>query len=118
MHRKHLTQGQFSFLPALGDEQIAAQLRYALAHGWMIQIEYTDDPAPQNNFWERFGIPMFDPDDVAPMLAEINACRQTFPKHYIRVTAFDRSHGVGTLRMMFIVHEPIDETGSAGDATA
>lgn len=118
MHRKHLTQGQFSFLPALRDEQIAAQLRYALAHGWMIQIEYTDDPAPHNNFWERFGIPMFDANDASLILAEINNCRQAFAQHYVRVTAFDRSHGVGTLRMMFIVHEPLDEPGPASDANA
>lgn len=112
MDRKRLTQGQFSFLPELGEAQIAAQLRYAIAHGWLIQVEYTDDPAPHNNFWERFGVPMYDPHDVSMMLAEIDNCRQNFPRHYIRVTAFDRSHGVGTLRMMFIVHEP------AGDAIA
>lgn len=118
MHRKHLTQGQFSFLPALRDEQIAAQLRYALAHGWMIQIEYTDDPAPHNNFWERFGIPMFDANDVSLILAEVNNCRQNFPCHYIRVTAFDRSHGVGTLRMMFIVHEPGDDATAPRESDA
>ena len=28
-----ITQGTFSFLPDLTDEQIAAQIRYALDHG-------------------------------------------------------------------------------------
>ena len=33
-----ITQGTFSFLPDLTDEQIEAQLRYALRNGW-IRIE-------------------------------------------------------------------------------
>ena len=39
-----ITQGTFSFLPDFTDEQIAAQLRYALEHGWAMSVEYTDDP--------------------------------------------------------------------------
>ena len=38
-----ITQGTFSYLPDLTDEQIAAQLRYALGRGWAIMIERTDD---------------------------------------------------------------------------
>ena len=55
-----ITQGTFSFLPDLTDEQIAAQVRYALDHGWAISVEYTDDPHPRNSYWEMWGLPMFD----------------------------------------------------------
>ena len=55
-----ITQGTFSFLPDLTDEQIDAQVRYALEHGWAISVEYTDDPHPRNSFWEMWGLPMFD----------------------------------------------------------
>ena len=58
-----ITQGTFSFLPDLTDEQIEAQIRYALDHGWAISIEYTDDPHPRNTYWEMWGLPMFDLDD-------------------------------------------------------
>ena len=34
-----ITQGTFSFLPDLTDEQIAAQIRYALGNGWAIAVE-------------------------------------------------------------------------------
>ncbi len=33
-----VTQGTFSFLPDLSEEQIAAQLAYALAQGWALSI--------------------------------------------------------------------------------
>jgi ribulose-bisphosphate carboxylase small chain len=47
-----ITQGTFSYLPDLTDEQIEAQLRYALRNGWSIMIEHTDDPHPRNALWE------------------------------------------------------------------
>ena len=81
---RRLTQGQFSFLPDLTDEQIGRQLEYALGSNWSIGIEYTDDPHPRNTYWEMFGIPMFDLRDAAGVLMEINDCRKTYPNHYIR----------------------------------
>ena len=39
-----LTQGAFSFLPDLTDEQIKLQVEYCISKGWSINIEWTDDP--------------------------------------------------------------------------
>ena len=110
-HGNRLTQGQFSFLPDLTDAQITAQFAYALAQGWAVNVEYTDDPHPRNTYWEMFGMPMFDLRDPAGILAEVNACRATFPHHYIRVTAFDSTRGWETPRMSFIVNRPAVEPG-------
>jgi ribulose-bisphosphate carboxylase small chain len=112
-HGNRLTQGQFSFLPDLTDEQILAQLRYALSNGWAVNVEYTDDPHPRNTYWEMFGLPLFDLKDPAGILKEINDCRRTFPRHYVRVTAFDATRGWETPRMSFIVHRPSKEPGFA-----
>jgi ribulose-bisphosphate carboxylase small chain len=106
-----LTQGQFSFLPPLTDAQITAQVQYALAHGWAVSVEYTDDPHPRNTYWEMFGNPMFDLKDPAGILMEINACRKAFPNHYVRVTAFDSTRGWETPRMSYIVNRPAKEPG-------
>jgi ribulose-bisphosphate carboxylase small chain len=106
-----ITQGQFSFLPDLTDAQIAKQLEYALKNGWAVGIEYTDDPHPRNTYWEMHGNPMFDLKDPAGILTEINACRKTFPNHYIRVTAFDSTRGVESPRMSYIVNRPKREPG-------
>ena len=47
----------------------------------------------------------------AGILMEINNCRKAFPSHYIRVTAFDSTQGVESLRMAFIVNRPAKEPG-------
>ena len=106
-----VTQGQFSFLPDLTDKQITAQVQYALDKGWSLGIEYTDDPHPRNTYWEMFGNPMFDLKDPAGILLEINNCRKTYPKHYIRVTAFSAVRGVESVTMSYIVNRPKVEPG-------
>ena len=106
-----ITQGTFSFLPELTDAQITRQIEYCLDRNWAVGIEYTDDPHPRNTFWEMHGNPMFDLKDPAGILLEINDCRKTFPNHYIRVTAFDSTHGVESVVLSFIVNRPKDEPG-------
>jgi ribulose-bisphosphate carboxylase small chain len=106
-----VTQGQFSFLPDLTDAQITAQIRYALAQGWAVNVEYTDDPHPRNTYWEMYGLPQFDATDAVAVLAEVNACRAAFPRHYIRVTAFDSTRGWETPRMSYLVNRPPTEPG-------
>ena len=106
-----VTQGQFSFLPELTDKQITAQIKYALNNNWAVSVEYTDDPHPRNTYWEMYGAPMFDLKDPAGILMEINACRKTFPNHYIRVMAFDSTRGVESPRMSYIVNRPKHEPG-------
>ncbi|MFC3283505.1 ribulose bisphosphate carboxylase small subunit [Litchfieldella rifensis] len=107
----HITQGQFSFLPPLTDEQIKVQVKWALNHGWAVSVEYTDDPHPRNTYWEMYGHPMFDLRDPAGVMKEVTECRQAFPNHYIRVMAFDSSKGWETPRMSFIVNRPDHEPG-------
>jgi len=106
-----ITQGTFSYLPDLTDDEIAAQLRYAIEAGWAVAVEFTDDPHPRNNLWEMWGLPMFDIADAAAGLAEIRACRQARSDHYVRVSAYDASYGRQTTALSFIVHRPPDEPG-------
>ena len=106
-----LTQGQFSFLPDLTDEEITLQIEYGLKKGYSWQVEYTDDPHPRNTFWEMYGLPMFDLKDAAGVMMELKACRETFPSHYIRLMAFDSSRGVESIAMSFIVNRPASEPG-------
>jgi len=110
-HGNRLTQGQFSFLPELTDKQITAQIDYALSKNWALGVEYTDDPHPRNTYWEMYGNPMFDLKDASAILTEVNACRKTFPSHYIRVTAFDATQGVESVQMSYIVNRPKTEPG-------
>ena len=106
-----ITQGQFSYLPELTDAEIALQIEYGLRKGYAWSVEYTDDPHPRNTYWEMFGIPMFDLKDAAGVMLEVHACRNTFPRHYIRLMAFDSTRGVESIAMSFIVNRPQHEPG-------
>ena len=106
-----ITQGAFSFLPDLTDAEIRAQIEYALSKGWACSVEHTDDPHPRNAYWEMHGHPMFDLADAAGAMAEIDACRKAFPRHYVKVNAFDSTHGWEALRLSFIVNRPKVEPG-------
>lgn len=106
-----LTQGTFSFLPDLTDEQLERQLDYCLSNGWSVGIEYTDDPHPRNTLWEMWNLPMFDIRDPRAILAEIRACRHAHPNHYVKVVANDATRGRETVVLSFIVHRPANEPG-------
>lgn len=106
-----ITQGTFSFLPEFTDEQIRAQIEYALSQGWAINVEFTDDPHPRNAYWEMWGLPMFDLKDPAGILYEVNACRKAYPNLYVKVNAYDSTHGWETTRLSFIVNRPPHEPG-------
>src|ERR1700755_1595514 len=106
-----LTQGAFSFLPDLSDAQIRSQIEYCLQNNWAVSIEYTDDPHPRNTYWEMFGNPMFDARDAAAVLLELTRCRERFAQHYIRISAFDSTHGVESVVLSFIVNRPAEEPG-------
>ncbi len=113
----YLHHGAFSYLPELTDDEIAAQVRYALLKGWPVSIEYTDDPHPRNMYWEMWGLPMFDLDEPDGVLTEVNDCRATFPNHYIRVLAYDASLGRQTTALHFLVQRPKNEPGFVLDRT-
>jgi ribulose-bisphosphate carboxylase small chain len=106
-----LTQGCFSFLNDLTDEQIKKQLTYALNNNWAISLEYTDDPHPRNAYWEMWGLPLFDYTDSASILFEINMLREIKHNKYIKVLCFDNTRGVESCCLSFIVHRPIYEPG-------
>lgn len=106
-----ITQGTFSYLPELTDEQITAQLQYCLDNEWAVSVEYTDDPHPRNAYWEMFGMPLFDLKDPAGIMQEITACRKAFPRHYIRVNGYDRRYRRQTMALSFLVNRPPEEPG-------
>nr|YP_009398655.1 ribulose-1,5-bisphosphate carboxylase/oxygenase small subunit [Kuetzingia canaliculata]ARW67841.1 ribulose-1,5-bisphosphate carboxylase/oxygenase small subunit [Kuetzingia canaliculata] len=106
-----LTQGTFSFLPDLTDEQIKSQLSYAIAQNWAINIEYTDDPHPRNNYWELWGLPLFGIKDPATIMYEITSCRNQHSGAYIKVNAFDNTRGIESCVLSFIINRPAYEPG-------
>nr|YP_009392656.1 ribulose-1,5-bisphosphate carboxylase/oxygenase small subunit [Bostrychia tenella]ARW61218.1 ribulose-1,5-bisphosphate carboxylase/oxygenase small subunit [Bostrychia tenella] len=106
-----LTQGTFSFLPDLTEEQIKNQIDYAIEQNWAINIEYTEDPHPRNSYWELWGLPLFDIKDPTTVMYEINSCRQQHSNLYVKVNMFDNTRGIESCVLSFIVNRPSYEPG-------
>lgn len=101
-----LTQGAFSFLPDLSDEQIVKQVQYAINRGWALSVEFTDDPHPRNSYWDMWGLPLFGIKDAAAVMFEINACRKSKPSCYVKVQAFDNTRTIESCALSFIIQRP------------
>ena len=106
-----ITQGTFSYLPDLTDDEIRAQVQYAIDRGWAVAVEFTDDPHPRNVLWDMWGLPMFGIADAAAAMHEVTQCRAAYPGHYIRVSAYDAGLGRQTTALSFIVNRPASEPG-------
>ena len=104
-----ITQGTFSFLPDLTDEQISSQVEYCLGKGNAIGVEYTYDPHPRNVYWEMWGNPMFDLRDAKGVMIELADCRKQHGDAYIRLNAFDSTRAVESVVLSFIVNRPAVE---------
>ena len=104
-----ITQGAFSYLPDLSDDQIKGQVQYAISQKWSVAIEYTDYPHPRNSYWEMWGLPLFDLDDAAVVMYEIEAARKANPKAYIRVVCYSNARGVESCVLSFIINRPDTE---------
>jgi len=106
-----VTQGCFSFLPDLTDEQIRKQVDYMIKAGFAISIEYTDDCHPRNCYWEMWGLPLFDIPDAATVMYELAEARKAHPGIYIKMNAFNNARGVESTAVSFIVQRPAFEPG-------
>ena len=106
-----ITQGTFSFLQELTDEQIKKQLQYAIKNEWALNVEYTDDPHPRNTYWEMWCQPMFDTKDPAAVFFEVQECRKVYGNMYIKVNAFNNKRTIETVALSFIVNRPKVEPG-------
>ncbi|MEJ7891299.1 MAG: ribulose bisphosphate carboxylase small subunit [Solirubrobacteraceae bacterium] len=108
-----ITQGTFSFLPDLTDEQLAAQVAYSLDNDWAIMVEHTDDPHPRNAYWEMWDQPLFDldPSEADQAIKQVADARKAFPERYIKIVAYDRSLGRQTSALSIMVNRPAEEPG-------
>jgi len=106
-----ITQGAFSLLPDLTDDQIKKQIEYSVKSGYAVGIEYTDDPHPRNCYWEMWGLPLFNIPDASTIMYEINECRKAHPNMYVKINAFNNARGVESTALSFIIQRPSFEPG-------
>jgi len=105
----------FAYLPGLSAEQLARQIRSILARRLVVGIEFTATPDPYDHYWTMWKLPLFDVDDPAAVLAELDACRRANPGAYVKINGYDpvRQGQV----VSFVVSQPAgsQEAGSRPD---
>ena len=106
-----ITQGTFSMLPDLTDEQIKKQIEYSIKSGFAVGIEWTDDPHPRNCYWDLWGLPLFDVPDASTIMYELQECRKAHPGIYIKINGFNNARGIESTGISFIVQRPAFEPG-------
>lgn len=79
----------FSYLPRLSAEQLARQIRSILGQHLAVGIEFSSGPDPYDHYWPMWKLPLFDIDDPAAVLAELDACRKANPGAYIKINGYD-----------------------------
>jgi len=106
-----ITQGCFSLLPDLSNEQIKKQIEYCLKCGFAVSIEWTDDPHPRNCYWEMYGLPLFEVPDSSAVMFELQQCRKEHPNMYIKINAWNNARGIESTAVSFITDRPSSEPG-------
>merc|ERR1712050_592775 len=103
------TQGMYSFLPDLDPAAIKVQLAFYIQLGLAVAIEYTKEPHPRHSYWDMWGLPMFNRQEVLPVYDElVRACQHNVDA-FVKVCIFDNRRGVESCVASFIVQRPDEE---------
>ncbi len=79
----------FGFLPKMSQEEIYAQISYIISQGWTPAIEHEHPSRSFNHYWTMWKLPFFGEQDLGSVVAELEACRRTYPEHHIRLLGYD-----------------------------
>jgi ribulose-bisphosphate carboxylase small chain len=78
-----------SYLPALTDEQVRAEVEYIIAKGWNPAIEHSEPENATGSYWYMWKLPMFGETDVDTVLKEAEACHAANPGNHVRLVGYD-----------------------------
>jgi ribulose-bisphosphate carboxylase small chain len=88
-YRTQYSLETFSFLPALTQDEIYDQIVYIINQGWTPALEHEHPSNASHHYWGMWKLPFFGMRDPDMVISEIEACRQTYPDHLIRVIGYD-----------------------------
>ena len=79
----------FGFLPKLTAEEVQKQIAYIIANGWSPAIEHETPENAMDHYWTMWKLPFFGETNLGNILAELEACRRTYPNHHVRLLGYD-----------------------------
>ena len=96
-YRTEQTLETFSFLPPFTQQEIYDQISFMLSQGLTPSIEHEAPGAAMSPYWPMWKLPFFGEKTLENVVTELDACRNAYPDHHIRLTGYDnytQSQGV------------------------
>ncbi len=81
--------GTFSYLPEMDAERRQQLAAYIVSQGWDPAIEHMEPERSSDGYWDMWKLPMFGETQVERIMEELEACRQEFPGHLVRLLGYD-----------------------------
>lgn len=94
----------FSYLPAMSNEQVLAQVRRVIANNLIPTIEYTYEPDAYDSYWTMWKLPLWGAKSAEEVMAEVEECKKANPGAVIKIVGYDNIRQCQV--MAFVVHKP------------
>jgi len=92
----------FSYLQEMDAAQIRAQIQGMLDKGWDVAVEHVEAERAGSTYWYMWKLPLFGEWNLDTIVNEINACRNAYPDHHVKVIGYDGKRQTQGLAM--VVH--------------
>jgi len=79
----------FSYLEEMDAKQIRAQIQAMIDKEWDIAVEHVEPERSNNTYWYMWKLPMFGEWNIDTIMNELNACRNAYPGHHIKVIGYN-----------------------------
>jgi len=93
----------FGFLPKFSAEDVQKQVAYIIANGLTPSIEHEHPSNSMDHYWTMWKLPFFGETNMGNVLAELEACRRSYPDHNVRLIGYDAY--TQTQGSCFVVYE-------------
>jgi len=79
----------FSYLPALTDAEVRAQVSHLTERGLIPALEHAADPDPRDSYWHLWKLPFVDRPSADAVMVEIDQCAAANPRDLIKLVGYD-----------------------------
>ena len=93
----------FGFLPKFTQDEVYEQIIYMVSQGWTPAIEHEHPSNAGDQYWTMWKLPFFGETNMGNVLAELEACRRSYPDHHVRLLGYDSY--TQTQGSCFVVYE-------------
>jgi ribulose-bisphosphate carboxylase small chain len=90
----------FSYLTEMDAAAIRKQIQTMLDKGWDVAIEHVEPERSHRTYWYMWKLPLFGQGKIDTIMTELNACRNAYPGHHIKVIGYDHTRQTQGMAMV------------------